>query len=78
VFCVSQEQYACGGGNTRDVWSLTFRVKIQGPGLISCVWQWLCWRHCFESEDFLQGENIRSMNGDDSASALFPFWRHRF
>jgi hypothetical protein len=31
------------------------RVKIQGLALVSCAWQWPCWRHCFVSGDFLQG-----------------------
>ena len=39
---------------------LPFRVKIQGLTLIGCAWQWSCWRHCFESENYLQGENPRS------------------
>jgi hypothetical protein len=29
--------------------------------LTSCTWQLPCWRYCFESGDFLHGENIRSM-----------------
>jgi hypothetical protein len=42
---------------------LSFRMKIQGLALIDCTWQLSCCRHCFESEDFLQGENLRSMIG---------------
>jgi hypothetical protein len=42
---------------------LPFRVKIQGLALIGCAWQCSCWRHCFERDDFLQGENLRSMIG---------------
>jgi hypothetical protein len=41
---------------------LPCRVKVQGLALIGCAWQ-PCWRHCFASEDFLQGENLWSMIG---------------
>jgi hypothetical protein len=40
---------------------LPFMVKIQSLVLIICVWQWFCWRHCFESENFLQGRNLTPM-----------------
>ena len=39
---------------------LPFMVKIQGLDLIGRAWQWPCVRHCFESGDYLQGENPRS------------------
>jgi hypothetical protein len=42
---------------------LPCRVKIQGLALVDCTWQWPCWRHCFVSGDFLQGENLRSVIG---------------
>jgi hypothetical protein len=42
---------------------LSFRVKIQGLALIGCASQWPYWRYCFESEDYLQGENIISLIG---------------
>jgi hypothetical protein len=42
---------------------LHFKVKIQGLALIGCALQFPCLRHCFVSEDFLQGENLRSMIG---------------
>jgi hypothetical protein len=42
---------------------LLFRMKIQGLALVGCVWQWPCSRHFFVSEDFLQGESLRSMIG---------------
>jgi hypothetical protein len=38
-------------------------VKIQSLSLIGCACQCSCWRHCFEREDFLQGENLRSVIG---------------
>jgi hypothetical protein len=42
---------------------LSFRVKIRGLTLIGCAWQWSYGRHCFESGDYLQGENLRSSIG---------------
>ena len=42
---------------------LPFRVKIKSLALIGCAWQWPCWRHCFESGDYLQGEDPRSLIG---------------
>jgi hypothetical protein len=42
---------------------LPCRVKIYDLALIGCVWQWPCWRHCFVSMYFLQGENLWSMVG---------------
>jgi hypothetical protein len=42
---------------------LPFREKIQGLTVIGCVWQWPCWRPCFESGDYLQDENQRSLIG---------------
>jgi hypothetical protein len=52
------------GANAQEKFRvLSFRVKIQGLALIGCACQCFCWRHCFESEDFLQGEYLRSMIG---------------
>jgi hypothetical protein len=44
---------------------------------------WLCsamtsWRHCFESVDYLQGENLYFWSGDGRACALFSSWRRHF
>jgi hypothetical protein len=52
---------------------LSFRMKIQGLALIGCTWQLSCCRHCFESEDFLQGENLRSMIGRRQRLCTVPF-----
>jgi hypothetical protein len=42
---------------------LSFWVKIEGLASICCACQCPYWRLCFESEDFLQGENLWSMIG---------------
>jgi hypothetical protein len=55
------QRYASGATTQEEFRVLPCGVKIQGLTLIGCVWQWPCWRHCFVSEDFLQGENPWSM-----------------
>jgi hypothetical protein len=52
---------------------LSFRMKIQGLALIGYTWQLSCCRHCFESEDFLQGENLRSMIRRRQRLCIIPF-----
>jgi hypothetical protein len=36
-------------------------VKTQGLALTGCAWQCSCWRYCFESGDYLQGEILRPL-----------------
>jgi hypothetical protein len=59
---------------------LPFRVKIQVLALIGCAWQWQCscWRHCFESKNYPQGKNLRSLIGRQWRLCTVPFWRCRF
>jgi hypothetical protein len=52
---------------------LPFKVKTQGLALTGCAWQCHCWRHCFESEDYLQGENLRSWIGRRQRWCTVPF-----
>jgi hypothetical protein len=63
VFWVSHQQYASGGGNKVNFRVLPFRIKIQGLALIGCAWRCPYWRHCFESGDYLHGENPRFLIG---------------
>jgi hypothetical protein len=52
---------------------LPLRVETQGLALTGCAWQWPCWRHCFESGDYLQGENLRSFVGRWRCWCTVPF-----
>jgi hypothetical protein len=42
---------------------LTLRVKTLGLLFIGCVLQWPWRRHCFESSNYVRGENLRSWIG---------------
>jgi hypothetical protein len=46
---------------------LSFRVKILGLALI------YCWRHCFESGDYFQGENLKYLIGRRRYLCTVPF-----
>jgi hypothetical protein len=62
-FRIRSSSMQVGATTQEKLTVLPFRVKIQGLALIGCAWQWPCYRNCFESGDFLQGENLRSMIG---------------
>ena len=74
VWCVTRSNSCLWEDTTHKEFPvLPCRVKIQGLALIGCAWQWPCWRHCFASEDFLQGENLWSLIGQRRRLCIVAF-----
>ena len=72
MFRTSQQRYESGGDNTGEVQSPTFQGENPRSDL-----NWLClkmtlWRHFFESGDYLQGENLRSLIGRRRCGSTVP------
>jgi hypothetical protein len=69
---------ASGDNSTREVQSPTLQAENTRSGLNWFAWQWPCWRHCFVSEEFLQGENLWSMIRRRQRLCTIFSWRHRY
>jgi hypothetical protein len=63
VFCDLKQRYVSGDDCTGEVHSLIFKGESPRSGLNWLHLAMSLSRYCFESEVFLQGENLRSMIG---------------
>jgi hypothetical protein len=78
VICDSQQRPLEGVATQEMFTVFPCRVKIQGLAFIGCAWQWPCRRHCFASENYLQGENLGSLIGRRQRLSTVSFFEASF